>query len=88
MEIEITINHDKCKTPIKCRMCLQICPQCIFKLHPTNIKKFEEIPPEHWELHIAYPGLCAGCMECVKICPERAIRVRLAKDETKEAAAG
>ena len=81
MLLEIKIDHEKCKVPINCRKCLQICPQCVFKLHPTNIKKFVEIPPEHWELHISFPDLCAGCMECVKICPQKAIKIKPVKDD-------
>ncbi len=87
MLMEITIDPEKCKIPISCRKCLQICPQCVFKLHPTHLKRFEEIPLEHWELHISFPDLCAGCMECVKVCPERAIKVKPFKEACKEVAA-
>jgi NAD-dependent dihydropyrimidine dehydrogenase PreA subunit len=81
MLMEIHIDHDKCKLPVNCRKCLQICPQCVFKLHPTHIRRFVEIPPEDWELHISFPDLCSGCMECVNICPERAIKVRVKKKD-------
>lgn len=87
MLMEIMINHEKCKVPISCRKCLQVCPQCVFKLHPTHIRRFEEIPLENWELHISFPDLCTGCMECAKVCPERAIKVRPQKEEPKEVAA-
>ncbi len=75
MKMDIKIDHSKCETPVNCRKCLQICPLCVFKLHPTKIKRFEMIPPENWELHISFPDLCSGCMECVQVCPERAIKV-------------
>jgi ferredoxin len=83
MLMEILVNRDKCKVPMACKKCLQICPQCVFRLHPTHIKKFEEIPLEHWELKISFPDLCAGCMECVKVCPEQALRVKPAKEYAK-----
>ena len=84
MKMVITIDREKCQIPINCKECLKICPLCVFKLHPTGIKKFEEIPLANWELHVSFPDLCAGCMECVKICPVHAIAVRPAAE--KEAA--
>jgi ferredoxin len=86
MLMEIQIDRETCKVPILCRKCVQICPQCVFRLHPTHIKKHEEIPPEHWELRVSFPDLCAGCMECIKICPEHAIRIRPAKEQPGKAA--
>lgn len=86
MLMDILINNEKCKIPILCRKCVQVCPQCVFRLHPTHIRKHEEIPPEHWELRVSFPDLCAGCMECIKICPEHAIKVRPAKEQSTEAA--
>ena len=89
MNMEIIIDHNKCKLPVTCGKCLQVCPLCVFKLHPTNIKRFEEIPLENWELHLSFPDLCAGCMECVKICPEKAIKVRpMKKGERMKAIMG
>ena len=83
MLMEIMINREKCKVPMSCRKCLQICPQCVFKLHPTNITKFREIALENWELHLSFPDLCVGCMECVKICPKDALRVKPLKQGKK-----
>ena len=84
MKMEILINKDRCKIPLNCRVCLEVCPQCVFHLHPTGIKKFEEIPPENWHLRVSYSDLCAGCMECVKACPKNAIRVKPRKNQNKE----
>ncbi|MBW2366949.1 MAG: 4Fe-4S binding protein [Deltaproteobacteria bacterium] len=84
MIMEVLINKDKCTIPLNCRKCLEVCPQCIFQLYPTGIKKFEEIPPENWHLRASYQDLCAGCMECVKACPQNAIRVRPLKNHNKE----
>ena len=83
MLMEILIDREKCKVPMNCRKCLQICPQCVFKFHATGIKKFEKIPLENWKLHVSFPDLCAGCMECVKICPEHALKVRPVKETEK-----
>jgi NAD-dependent dihydropyrimidine dehydrogenase PreA subunit len=84
MEMEIVINKDRCKIPINCRVCLQTCPQCVFQIYPTGIKKFEEIPLENWHLRASYVNLCVGCMECVKACPQKAIRVRTLKGQNRE----
>ena len=86
MLMEISINKEKCKVPLNCKKCLQICPQCVFKLHPTGITRFVEIPAENWHLGISFPDLCVGCMECVKICPEKALKVRPAKSRSEEVA--
>ncbi len=82
--MNISINKDKCKVPMNCRLCLEICPQCVFQIYPTGIKKFEEIPLENWKLRVSYTDLCVGCMECVKICPEKAIKVKLQKSQIEE----
>ncbi len=87
MLMEINIDPNKCEVPMACRKCVEICPQCIFRLHPTRIKKFEEIPLEHWELGVSFLDLCAGCMECIKVCPQHAIRVKPARVQPKEVAA-
>ena len=87
MHMEILINKQRCTMPLNCRICLKLCPQCVFHLHPTGIKRFEELPPENWKLRVSYANLCVGCMECVKACPENAIKVKPLKGQHKEVAA-
>jgi len=87
MNMEIFINKEKCTVPLNCRTCLKVCPQCVFQLYPTGIKRFEELPPENWKLKVSYSDLCVGCMECVKACPEKAIKVKPLKNQDKEVVA-
>jgi NADH-quinone oxidoreductase subunit I len=77
--MEITIDREKCKVPAACGKCLAICPQAVFKLHLATIEKFKEAQDEDWHLDAWYWTKCSGCMECVKICPLDAIRVKVRK---------
>lgn len=81
--MDVKIDNEKCKVPAACRKCLAICPQAVFKLHLGKVEKYKLSPDEDWHLEAWYWTKCSGCMECVKICPLDAIRVK----KRKEAAA-
>lgn len=73
--VQIAINREKCPVPIRCRKCVEVCPQCLYKLHLVKIDKGKEMPEEAWDLDMWFPDQCVGCLECVKVCPENALRV-------------
>ena len=79
---KISIKSQKCPTPFACKMCLQICPGGVFIVtpNPMKIKKYkplDENEPKTYFLAPAVIGGCTGCMECVKICPNDAIKVEV-----------
>jgi len=73
--VQIAINREKCKLPLNCRKCVQVCPQCVYKIHLTRIDKGKEMPPDAWELAMWFPDQCRGCLECVRVCPENALEL-------------
>lgn len=79
MLLDITIDKERCKVPAACRKCLQICPQAVFKMHLPVLEKYKLAADEEWHLDAWYWTKCTGCMECVKICPLNAIKVKAKK---------
>ncbi|RMF93393.1 MAG: FAD-dependent oxidoreductase, partial [Candidatus Schekmanbacteria bacterium] len=71
--VQIAINHEKCPTPINCHRCIEVCPQCVYKMHLVKIEKGKEMPEDAWELAMWFPDQCAGCLECIRVCPEGAL---------------
>ena len=74
--MEVIIDKEKCTTPAKCRKCLEVCPQAVFKLHVGRIEKYKLASEDDWHLDSWYWPSCTGCMECVKACPLKAIKVK------------
>ncbi len=72
---EITIEKEKCRTPIECRKCLIVCPTAVLSLRVERVERFKETEPEGYGLYAKYRGSCSGCMDCVKICPNSAISI-------------
>lgn len=72
---DIQIDYKKCKNPLKCRRCLQVCPSVVFQVFPIKVEKFKETGPEDFRVAPLYTPECTGCMECVQVCPKNAIAV-------------
>ena len=78
--IKIEINHSKCPTPFDCKKCLQICPQAIFLCHAVKTQKYRETDPKEPGAYLHFPyyvDKCTGCGDCVKVCPNDAIKLIL-----------
>jgi NAD-dependent dihydropyrimidine dehydrogenase PreA subunit len=72
---EIKINQDLCRKPLECAVCLEGCPQAVFKATPANMYKFRETPVDEYRLRAVYRVDCSGCGKCVKDCPAGAISI-------------
>lgn len=72
---EIVIDRNKCTTPFECKKCLQICPQAVFLVHPTELHLFRENEPGEYELLAMFRDKCVCCNDCVEVCPVGAIQV-------------
>ena len=73
--VQIAINSEKCKLPMECRKCVAICPQCVYKVHLIRIDKGKKMPLDAWGLAMWFPDQCRGCLECVRVCPEKALEL-------------
>jgi NADH-quinone oxidoreductase subunit I len=74
---QIEIDKNKCPTPYECKKCLQICPQAIFAVAPTKVERFKETAPEDYEVQAVFMDKCVLCMDCVKVCPTGAIKIKV-----------
>jgi len=74
---QVTIDKEKCTTPFECKKCLQVCPQAVFVVGPTNVERFKETDPRDYDVQAVFRDKCIGCMDCVKVCPTGAIRVKI-----------
>lgn len=73
--VQIAINHEKCHSPVECHRCIEICPQCVYKMHLPKIDKGKAMPTDVWKLAMWFPGQCVGCLECIRVCPEGALEL-------------
>ena len=74
---QIAIDKEKCITPYDCKRCLQICPQAVFAVAPTVVERFKETESANYEVQAVFRDKCVVCMDCVKVCPKGAIRVKV-----------
>jgi NAD-dependent dihydropyrimidine dehydrogenase PreA subunit len=72
----IEIDKKKCTIPFECKKCLQICPQAVFAVAPTKVERFKETDPENYEVQAVFRDKCVVCLDCVKMCPTGALRVK------------
>lgn len=73
----IEIDKIKCITPFECKKCLQICPQAVLAVTATKAERFKETDPENYEIIAVYRDKCVVCMDCVNVCPTRAIIIKV-----------
>ena len=76
----IYIDYDKCTTPFDCKICLRKCPQSCFEANPTYVQKFFETDKKvqhSFRVTPFYVDKCTMCMDCVNLCPVKAITVTL-----------
>ncbi len=63
--------------PRDCIKCMQACKQAIFLLHQTiGAREENPLDPQKWRITPLWPSLCTRCMECVRVCPENAVKVK------------
>jgi len=73
----IDIERGKCLTPFECKRCLQVCPQAVFVVAPTKVERLKHTAPEDYEVQAVFRDKCTVCMDCVRVCPTDAIRVKV-----------
>lgn len=74
---EIEIDRDKCTKPYDCKICLQICPEAVFMVQPNKIEPYKETNPEDYKLVATWRDKCVACMDCVKSCPNDALKIKV-----------
>jgi len=72
----ITVDYEKCREPLDCGKCLQICPTHVLGLGTkVGPRKFKEIDKGQFIVAGVRFEKCSGCMDCVNTCPKSAIQV-------------
>lgn len=77
--VEVSIDYERCQDPMNCAKCLQVCPSMVFVLKPLYQRERNGpiVPVEkNWKLVPVHERFCHDCGECVKTCPQGAIRIR------------
>jgi len=73
-KVSVNVDNEKCLGPLKCRKCLQICPQAVFFTYPTKRERNKIC--DEWRILPTHERLCTGCVDlCVKVCPTKAIKI-------------
>jgi len=83
MVATIDIDYAKCTTPFDCKKCLLVCPTSVLSVQAIKVERFKETDPREpgaYMLLPIYRDRCIGCMDCVKVCPQDAIRVKFPKE--------
>ena len=75
--MEISVDSKKCTAPQDCRVCLDTCPQGVFRISPKEARKPGRAT-ENWELGTIFLSLCTACGICSDLCPKKAIKVAVA----------
>lgn len=75
--IEIRWDSKKCATPQDCRVCLDTCPQGVFRIFPRDGRKLGKVT-EDWAIGPLFLSLCTACGICSDVCPRQAITVEAA----------
>ncbi len=72
--IEITWDSRKCAAPQDCRICLEACPQGVFRIMPKETRQPGRVTKD-WEIGALFRSLCTLCGDCEQACPEKALAV-------------
>ena len=75
--IEVRWDSKKCATPQDCRVCLDTCPQGVFRIMPKEARKPGKAT-EDWVIGTLFLSLCTACGTCSDVCPKKAITVAVA----------
>ena len=75
--IEIRWDSKKCATPQECRVCLDTCPQGVFRILPRDGRTQGKVT-ENWVIGTLFLSLCTACGICGDLCPKQAITVEAA----------
>jgi formate hydrogenlyase subunit 6/NADH:ubiquinone oxidoreductase subunit I len=75
--IEIRWDSKKCAAPQECRVCLDTCPQGVFRILPRDGRKKGKAT-ENWAIGTIFLSLCTACGICSDLCPKQAIMVEAA----------
>ena len=80
---KITIDYSKCTTPFDCKRCLRTCPNAVFMVWAVKSERGKETDKEEPGAYRVAPWFrdrCTGCMDCVKVCPVKAITVKMPRE--------
>jgi len=69
---EISWDSKKCRSPQDCRICLDTCPQGVFRIMPKEARKPGK-PTKTWEIGTLFLSLCTACGVCEDACPQKAL---------------
>ena len=79
----ISVDYDKCMTPMACRKCLQICPQAVFVVNVVKMVKFVETDihePGAYRVRALFQDKCVVCDDCRAVCPVGALTITMPEE--------
>jgi len=74
--MNIEIDCRACDSPLECLQCVRQCPEAVFGAYPRG-RRERGVPPSKWTVLPMFLSRCMACMNCVHLCPARAISVKV-----------
>ncbi|WXG43278.1 MAG: 4Fe-4S dicluster-binding protein [Promethearchaeati archaeon SRVP18_Atabeyarchaeia-1] len=71
--VKIEVDASKCRNPMECKKCMQVCPEAVFAAIPTKVKKYAL--SKEFFLFAPFQAACVLCNLCTSVCPKGAIRL-------------
>lgn len=81
-KVRIAVDFQKCTKPFVCKKCMNVCPGQVFLVtpNPMMIRKYQPIDENQPGSYLLLAPMilkCVGCVECVKVCPNDALKVMI-----------
>lgn len=71
---KIEVENSLCEGSFTCGKCFRVCPSLVFFAHPRSREPYKIT--SKWIVTGIFADQCSGCMQCVNICPKKAITIK------------